>query len=126
MRRRCAAGRQYERWFEEIIGFGDGLVLGKASSIPQSSNLSGHRYPIRAFAVGARVCGFCRWVVATSGKSEFGFYGGVGGMMVGVLLAIAIRLVRVFPEAAGRGEKRGWGRNCCGLRLSTLCRCRQA
>lgn len=35
----------------------------------------------------------CRWVLAAE-KSEFGVCGVVGGMMVGVLLASAMRMAR--------------------------------
>ena len=44
----------------------------------------------------AGVCGVVvgRWVVAALGKSELGWCGVVGGMMVVVLLAFAMRLVR--------------------------------
>ena len=41
-----------------------------------------------------------------AGKSEFGLYGVVGGMMVIELLAGAMRLDRISPEAVGRAAKR--------------------
>ena len=44
----------------------------------------------------ALVCGLfiSRWVLAALGKTDFGLYGGVGGMMVIALLAFTMRLVR--------------------------------
>ena len=44
----------------------------------------------------ALVCGLfiSRWVLATLGKTDFGLYGVVGGMMVIALLAFTMRLVR--------------------------------
>ena len=36
----------------------------------------------------------CRWVLAALGKTDFGLYGVVGGMMVIALLAFTMRPVR--------------------------------
>ena len=46
--------------------------------------------------VDALVCGLfiSRWVLAALGKTDFGLYGVVGGMMVIALLAFTMRLVR--------------------------------
>ena len=50
------------------------------------------------------VCGVVagRWVVAALGKSELGWCGVVGGMMVVVVVAFAMRLVRGGGAAAMR------------------------
>ena len=52
----------------------------------------------------AGVCGVVvgRWVVAALGKSELGLCGLVDGMMVGVVVAFAMRLVRGGSAAAMR------------------------
>ena len=52
----------------------------------------------------ALVCGVvvCRWVVAALGKSEFGLHGVVGGMMVVVAVAFAMRLARDGSAVAMR------------------------
>ena len=47
-----------------------------------------------------------RWVLAALGTSEFGLYGVVGGMTVIVMLAYAMRLLRISPETADRAEYR--------------------
>ena len=56
----------------------------------------------------ALVCGLfiSRWVLAALGKTDFGLYGVVGGMMVIALLAFTMRLVHISPEAVGRVAKR--------------------
>ena len=52
----------------------------------------------------AVVCGVFvgRWVVAALGKSEFGLHGVVGGMMVVVAVAFAMRLARDGSAVAMR------------------------
>ena len=56
----------------------------------------------------ALVCGLfiSRWVLAALGKTDFGLYGVVGGMMVIALLAFTMRQVCISPEAVGRAAKR--------------------
>ena len=44
--------------------------------------------------------------VGGDGKSELGLYGVVGGMTVIVMLAYAMRLLRIFPETVDRAENR--------------------
>ena len=52
------------------------------------------------------MCGLfiSRWVAL--GKTDFGLYGVVGGMMVIALLAFTMRQVCISPEAVGRAAKR--------------------
>ena len=54
------------------------------------------------------MCGLfiSRWVLAALGKTDFGLYGVVGGMMVIALLAFTMRSGRISPEAVGRAAKR--------------------
>ena len=56
----------------------------------------------------ALVCGLLisRWVLAATGKSEFGLDGGVGGMTVMALLAFTMRQIRDRIAAA---SVRPWG-----------------